>query len=323
MRNLVAVVGLVLVSLIAACGDDASAPVESTTATFDVARTPILDPGLPEVLLLLTPSGTPEPFDRMCVEISSERRVMDTEEAARMVSRALELLGIEVVDDDCRAALSVTATGGRQMAIYSVGRCWTGWDYGVETVITIDEKVQASWSEDDEQSPPGTIDAGNCTPEGALVLDSNYGHIYLGPVFREMWGNLGHFAIEAARGGYQIPDGLEVTDDVLQLIATRLLAEPITGDFYDELPLWFVLENWTHPSTMGGEPDPRVVALRPLTPYLITLLEREDAALESDAERDAAAYVHISLTLQNLTGQFRESQDLPTPAEWWAWWDSQ
>lgn len=323
MRSLVAVVGLALVSVMAACGDDAAEPLDSTTATMDVTRTPIPDPGMPEVLLALTPSGTPEPLERMCVEISSERRVMDADEAARMVSRALELLGIEVVDDDCRAVLGVTATGGRQMARYSVGQCWTGWEYSIETELTVEGMAQASWSEDDGQSPPGTIDVSDCTPEGALVLDSNYGHPYLDPVFREMWGNLGHFAIEAARGGYRIPDGLELTDDVVQLIATRLLAEPITGDFYDELPLWFVLENWTHPSTMGGEPDPRIEALRPLTPFLITLLEREDGALESDAERDAAAYVHISLTLRNITGQFREAEDLPSPAEWWAWWDGQ
>jgi len=321
VRSLTAI-ALVLVLLITACGDDAVAPIESTTTALDAAGTPIPDPGRPEVLLLLTPSGLPESIDRLCIEISSERNVMDTDEAARMVSRALELLGIEVVDDGCQAVLSVTATGGRQMATYSVGRCWTGWSYSLSTVLTVDGTAQASWSEGDNASPPGTTQAAECTPEGAYVLDTNYEHTYLTTPFQEMWGNLGFFAIEAARGGYRIPDGLEVTDEVLQLIATRLLTEPMTGDFYGELPLWFVLTNWASlPS--GFEPDPRVLTLRPLTPYLITLLEREDGALRSDAERDPTAFVSISLTLQNITGQFAESPDLASPAEWRAWWESQ
>lgn len=308
----------VLVSLMAACGDDAGGPGDSTATSLDGTRTPIPDPGLPEVLLLLTPSGTPEHFDRMCVEFSSERDVMNTDEAARMTSRALELLGIEVVDDGCRAALNVEATGGRRMATYSVGQCWTGWRYNISTVLTIDGTPQASWGVDDDRPPPGTIRVDECTPEGALILQTGSEHTILGPVFTDMWGNPGIFAIEAAHDSYRIPDGLELTDEVLQLAATTLLAEPVTGDFYDELPLWFVLANWTDTSL---DPDPRIVALRPLTPYLITLLEREGDALRADSERDGAAYYYISLTLQNITGQ--GSQDLASPAEWWAWWEGQ
>lgn len=315
---------LLIGALVASCASATPdlSPSPAPSPTLDAARTSIPDPGLPQVLLLLTPSGTPAPIDRVCMEITSARRVMDTDEAARMTSRALELLGIDVVDDGCRAILNVTATGSRTSARYSVGWCWTGWSYRITSALTVDGIAQASWSEEDEEPPPQTIRVDQCRPEGALVLDGNHIHTYLTTPFQEMWGNLGFFAIEAARDTYRIPKGLELSDELLQLIASRLLAEPVTTDFYEELPLWYVLSNWADTAS-GFEPDSRIATLRPLTPYLITLLERENAALLSDSARDGAAYVRISVTLQHITGQFVGSEQLALPADWWAWWNSQ
>jgi hypothetical protein len=191
------------------------------------------DLGLPEVPLLLTPSGVPEPIDRVCVDIISDG--VDFVSVQGYLARALELLGIELVEQDCRAVLAITATAVRHSANYSggLGECWTGWTVDAETVLTVDGMAQESWPTHDYRAPPGSIGSLQCEPADKPVSGANYSTfppMVIEP-FRAMWGNLGYFAVHAAHSVNPPPD-IEFTDEVIQSVTTHLLSEPTNGDIY-------------------------------------------------------------------------------------------
>jgi hypothetical protein len=303
-------------------GAESTTPPSSTVTTQSPVTVP--DPGPPSTPLLLTPSGAPESVDRICVEIITEGLV--TGDFGRVgVTHALELLGVEIVEDDCRAALTVSATGHRYSATYQeLGECWTGRVVNSETVFTFDGVVQRTWTAERDTGTAYSILPSQCAQEDEPIelgpLDFDQALI---ESFRDMWGDVGHFVILSASPALPFPEDFELTDPVMQLVTTRLLTEPTMGDIYGE-PIWRVLSDWTAVLAFQDRED-RLLALRPLTPVLITLLDRPQgrysifqyhgAALPSSgssAERD------IVTTLERITGQSLES-----PAEWWAWWGEQ
>jgi hypothetical protein len=277
-----------------ACGGSTSSAATTPTASSVAIADVVTDPGMPEVLLLMAPSGTPESIDRICVEVSSEPNVIDAVEVTRRISRGLELLDIEVVDIDCRAVLSVEAIGRRQSANYAISfpskECWTGWSYRVTAELSIDSMVQERWMERDSEAPPNSISSGGCTKKDATVLKRLS---FLEPVFGDMWGDLGLGALWASTGGH-IPDDLEFTEEVLQLIAHHLLTEPTDGTPNGD-PLW----------QLRYSTD----TLMPLVPYLIAVMERHPS-------RHGAVGESIDLALQRITdSRYSKSYD-----EWWLWW---
>lgn len=299
MKRRVAVVAA-LVLVVSACGGS-TADTSATSTSAVVIADVVSDPGMPDVLLLLTPSGAPEVIDRICVEISAGANVLG-DEVTRNLSRALEVLGIDRVDSDCRAVLRIVASGRRTSANYEVkGLCWTGWSYRVTTELTVDAVVKGEWTDTDRQAPPDSIPSSSvCPRQDDPVLRSA---AFLRPVFQDMWGDMGLIATHAAVGGVP-PGDLEFTDEIRQLIATNLMTEPVDGT-PNGWPLWQVLRAWTsNMSTEGAS-----ARLRPIAPYLIALMDRlPSGSWEASDSIDA--------TLRVISGRVVSG----TAGEWWEWW---
>jgi hypothetical protein len=271
-----------------------------------------LKPALPTATLS-PDTGGPLEIGSMCLDVASRGPGLHRGEIREALTAALGLMGVEVLNVDCDASLTVNVSGDARSAQYAgVGACWSGYVLNGEVSLTIDNHRVKAWAHQvDEPSAP-YVSGCNQDPALGWYLWQNE---LIGAPLKDMFGELGGLA---AYFGFRQPYGPNeqattrpsyggpFTPVGVQAVAAWITADPAMLDDYDRLSGWL---------RAGGN------ALVGVTPYLVAHIDQDCQAAPEDCERWSAGAERLLKEIYSANTGLR-SPKYWYQSQWWAWWES-
>ena len=270
--------------------------------------------------------GGPATVDSICLDVRVDG-LLDMDEITDWVSEPLDLLGIEITDSGCDAALLIEWSGARSSAAYeTIGTCWTGWHLDGRLDLLVDGSVAGTVAADLDRPPPNAV--GGCVsadralpwefwglpitnmiigafgPHGALaVVAPIVPYPAAAPEDAEWRSSIGP-AVEMLEDETQALDvligGLFHTDDRVTTLAQNMI------DFHVPSPL------------ATREPS---VAILDAIPQLIAALDHLDQTGEGTSRLQTSLK---DLLVREDPGQLVGTGfNLTCPAHWWLVWQDE
>jgi hypothetical protein len=254
----------------------------------------------------------------MCLEVTTGGQVEPAEQAAAGLADVLDLLGVRVVSEGCRATFRLSVTGTRVSELYSIGqtnrRCGSGLILTGESRLVVDGATQRTWTADVSIPPPAVIE-GCPDPSGEMTRAEWDDDLVAAPL-AEMFGEAARFAEWVG---------------FVEAYLDRDIPPP-TEDEVGWLTCWVVEQKPTAMTRLPylAQADANQPALFPLAPYLVALLDAAQQCVGCISPSDAEAADTLGLQLHSALASIlgvsvsRGVSPNGAPAQtWWEVWEQQ
>lgn len=283
----------------------------TTTETTVAPWTTLPEPVCPAAVLDSELAG-PEPVGSICLEVTTGGQVEPAELAAAGLADVLDLLGVPVATEGCRATFRLTVTGSRVSELYTIGqtarRCGSGLILTGESRLVVDGTTRRTWTADLNIAPPAIIEG--CPDPAGEMTRAEWDDDLVATPLVEMFGEAARFA--------------EWVGFIEAHLDTDL--PPPTEDEVGWLTCWLVAQKPTAMTRLPylAQADANQAALIPLVPYLIALLDAaQQCAGCSPADVEAADTLGLQLhsALESILSMSVSRGVSPNGAPAQTWWE--
>ncbi len=300
----------------------------AAACSSDARTTPVIDLPVPPTPTFMT-SGIAgwetAVVNKVCVDVVMEGDFGSGDYGLPDVytTRIIEGFGVEIVDAECDATLSVEIDARMIPADYTgLARCFEGFDGTATATLVMSGYPDATGSKEYHDAPPLSVLESACSRE-ATVPEGRWDGMVVG-VLSDL---LGDSSVLLARqvsdsGGFIRDDYLESLDMPISESAVALLKERL---FSDDRGARYEAAQFARDLAAAVVPRDRR-ALDPVVPYLIWALADEDQwELDTVGSIHPGDYSDGLTPIRRMIGEalrkITYDQDFDFRADhWWEWW---
>lgn len=291
----------------------ATTTVPSTTTTTVAPWTTLPEPACPSAVLA-TELGGPATIDTMCLEVTTGGQVEPGEKAVAGLTEVLGLLGVDVVSEGCQAVFRLSVTGNRVSEFYQFGnsrwKCGSGLILSGESSLVVGGAVKRTWTAELNQPPPDTIEGFGCAGPDVELSRYQWDDELVTLALRDMFGEAAAFAewVGFLEPYEEVDDRIPTADEVAWLACWAVQRQPTALSRLEYM----------------APVDANQIALRPLVPYLIAVLDSAQQCDWCSSPSDAEAADSLNLRLNSVLAHILGVSGSRAPAsEWWEVWQQQ